>query len=134
MKVFVDTVAWIALFNKRDSLHPAAVQLMNQLQQQQSKLLTTEFVLLEVADAFCNVPTRPLVVQYLDRIRALNSLEIVPVDQVLLEAGWKFYKQRLDKDWSLTDCISFVTMAQYDSSQAFTFDHHFEQAGYVKLL
>jgi len=87
MTIFVDTVAWIALLNKRDSLHSASVQLMNQLQQLQIQLLTTEFVLLEVADAFCTVPNRPSAIQYLERIRALNSLEIVPVSQQLLDAG-----------------------------------------------
>ena len=35
---------------------------------------------------------------------------------------------------SLTDCISFVVMKQYDLHEALTADHHFEQAGFRALL
>lgn len=40
----------------------------------------------------------------------------------------------MDKDWSLTDCISFVVMEQHGISEALTADHHFEQAGFTVLL
>jgi uncharacterized protein len=133
-KVFVDTAAWIALFNKRDALHVSARQMMDTLQQQNIYLLTTDFVLLEVADAFCATSMRRLTVDYINRLRLLNSLEIVPVSSALLTQGWHLYQQRLDKSWGLTDCISFTVMAQAEITQAFTSDHHFEQAGYVKLL
>lgn len=61
-------------------------------------------------------------------------LQIVPVNQALFDQGWVLYKQRPDKDWSLTDCISFVVMMRDAIIQAFTSDHHFEQAGFIKLL
>ncbi len=53
---------------------------------------------------------------------------------LLLEAGWALYKQRPDKDWGLTDCISFVVMQREVKARAFTSDQHFAQAGFVKLL
>jgi uncharacterized protein len=133
-KVFVDTAAWIALFNKRDALHFSARQTMDTLQQQNIYLLTTDFVLLEVADALCAASMRGLTVDYINRLRLLNSLEIVPVSSALIAQGWQLYQQRLDKSWGLTDCISFMVMAQAKITQAFTSDHHFEQAGFVKLL
>ena len=61
-------------------------------------------------------------------------LEIVPVSQSLLADGWALYCQRCDKDWGLTDCISFVIMTQRQIMQAFTSDHHFEQARFINLL
>ena len=42
--------------------------------------------------------------------------------------------QRLDKDWSLTDCISFIVMRRRGLTDALTSDHHFEQAGFTILL
>jgi uncharacterized protein len=134
MSVFVDTAAWIALFNKSDDLHLPAKQLMNQLQQNNTALVTTEFVLLEFADAFCDSKTRSLAVQYVDRLRRLNRLEIVPISQELLTAGWVLYRQRLDKSWGLTDCTSFIVLGERKITEAFTSDRHFEQAGFMRLL
>ncbi|MCU0535569.1 MAG: hypothetical protein MUD14_16890 [Hydrococcus sp. Prado102] len=51
-----------------------------------------------------------------------------------LTQRWLLYKQRPDKGWSLTDCISFVVMEQLKIKQAFTCDRHFEQAGFINLL
>ncbi len=134
MTVFVDTIAWIALMNRRDNLHILTTSCMEQLRQQNTSLITTEFVLLEVADALCDPKFRALTVDYINRLRRLQSLEIVPVSQSLWAAAWSLYSDRPDKAWSLTDCTSFVVMTQQQIAQAFTADHHFEQAGFTKLL
>ena len=52
----------------------------------------------------------------------------------LFASGSDLYAQRLDKDWSLTDCISFVVMRERGIAEALTADHHFEQAGFTILL
>jgi predicted nucleic acid-binding protein len=57
-EVFVDTVAWLALLNASDTLYAPAYQVMEELRAQQARLTTTEFVLLEVADALCSPPSR----------------------------------------------------------------------------
>jgi len=44
------------------------------------------------------------------------------------------YCRREDKNWSLTDCMSFVVMEDEDIEDVLTADHHFEQAGFVALL
>lgn len=134
MKVFVDTAAWIALLNINDALHVRARQIRGTLQQQKVVLVTTEFVLLEVADALCTPAVRGQTVAFINRLRQVKRLQIIPVSQTLLADGWALYSQRPDKDWGLTDCISFVVMTQEQIAQAFTSDHHFEQAGFVKLL
>jgi len=48
--------------------------------------------------------------------------------------GWQLYCDRLDKEWSLTDCVSIAVMERDQIKEAFTSDHHFEQAGFIKLL
>jgi uncharacterized protein len=62
-----------------------------------------------------------------------NAILIAP-DDSLFEDGIELYEQRSDKDWSLTDCISFVIMEERAISDALTADHHFEQAGFHALL
>lgn len=133
-KVFVDTAAWIALLNTSDALHPPALQVMNQLRQQKAFLVTTEFVLLEVADALSTPTIRTKTVAFINSLRQLNILQIIPISQALFANGWQLYSQRHDKEWGLTDCISFVVMTQEQITIAFTSDHHFQQAGFIKLL
>jgi predicted nucleic acid-binding protein len=52
----------------------------------------------------------------------------------LFDAGLELYSRRPDKEWSLTDCISFVVMEEHGLTEALTTDHHFEQAGFTALL
>jgi predicted nucleic acid-binding protein len=135
-RVFVDTVAWIALANQRDGLHEAAHQVMNGLREQRAALVTTDFVLLEVADALSAPTIRAQTVGFVGNLLQLpeSVLKIVPASRSCLLEGWILYQQRLDKDWGLTDCISFAVMTHEDLTVAFTSDRHFEQAGFVRLL
>ena len=107
---------------------------MKTLRQQRAALITTEFVLLEVADALSAPTHRGRVVEFINSLRQLRLISILPASQGLWAAGWKLYSDRSDKDWSLTDCSSFSVMTQERLTQSFTSDHNFEQAGFVKLL
>ena len=133
-RVFVDTAAWIALINLSDALHTRAQQVTRMLGEQNTLLVTTDFVLLEVADALSAPSFRTKTVAFLNGLRQLIILEIIPADPSLLADDWELYSQRPDKEWSLTDCISFAAMMQGQITRAFTSDRHFEQAGFTKLL
>jgi uncharacterized protein len=67
-------------------------------------------------------------------LSAHRNATIVPPTQTLFEQGIAYYAARADKDWSLTDCISFIVMAEQQITEALTGDHHFEQAGFRALL
>ena len=132
--VFVDTAAWIALINAGDMLHRPAIRIMKELAHRRARLVTTEFMLLETADALCSAAIRAHTMSFLDGIRRLPALEIVPVSQQLFTDGWKLFCQRPDKDWGLSDCTSFALMTIRQIYHAFTSDLHFEQAGFVRLM
>ena len=70
----------------------------------------------------------------LEGLRASRRVEIVPLSQELLQRGLALFAKRDDKDWSLTDCISFVVMQDWDIHAALTGDRHFQQAGFSALL
>jgi len=61
-------------------------------------------------------------------------VEMLWVDEALHRAAQTYLERRLDKRYSLCDAISFVVMQQYGIAEALTTDHHFEQAGFQKLL
>jgi predicted nucleic acid-binding protein len=73
-------------------------------------------------------------VKLIDGLSLVSNLRIIPADTVLLAEGWDLYRSRPDKEWSLTDCISIVLMQKERIEEVFTSDHHFEQAGFGKLL
>ncbi len=73
-------------------------------------------------------------------VRLLNSfeidseIEIVPDSEDLHARAFALYRARPDKEWGMTDCISFVVMQDAGLTIALTTDEHFEQAGFIKLL
>jgi len=107
---------------------------MADLRSRKVALVTTEFVLLEVANALCTSAWRAKAVKLIDGFRSLPDLRIVPADTLLLAEGWQLYCSRTDKEWSLTDCISMVVAQKERIEQVFTSDRHFEQAGFAKLM
>lgn len=134
MPVLVDTAAWIALVNTRDEFHKQAEDMIAELRHRNAMLVTTEFVLLEVANSFCTVAWRDKAIKLINGLRLMPNLRIVPASSSLVADGWQLYASRVDKEWSLTDCISIVVMQREKIEQAFTSDHHFAQAGFTKLL
>jgi hypothetical protein len=63
-----------------------------------------------------------------------SGVEIVAVRDEHFQQGCDLYARRKDKDWSLTDCISFVIMREYGIDSALTSDEDFEQAGFKRLM
>ena len=132
--LFLDTVAILALVNKSDELHPQAIRTNQDLLKAGTNFITTDYILIEVANSLCKARYRHLAVQCIENIRRSARCTVLHVNPELLEKGWQLYQERPDKDWGLTDCISFVVMWESKLTKAFTSDHHFEQAGFLCLL
>src|SRR5271165_1239085 len=94
----------------------------------------SKFGLTEVGDAFSHPAARQKFVRLLQLLREQADVEIVPSTSDLFRRGEDLFSARPDKEWSLTDCISFVVMNERDINDALTNDHHFEQAGFRILL
>ena len=127
---FADSYFWFALANPGDGSHARATQYA----QASAPLVTTAWVITELADGLCKTTRRTAFVRLHDLMTHDPFLKIVPADQSLMRRGLALYASRPDKDWSLTDCISFVVMQERKLAEALTGDHHFEQAGFVALL
>lgn len=97
-------------------------------------MVTTEWVLTEVADGLASTDGRGLFARFLKDLEADPRALIMPARDVLFQGGVALYNNRLDKQWSLTDYISFVVMSDHGLHDALTGDHHFEQAGFSVLL
>ena len=129
--IFTDTFFYLALLIQNDHAHARAVAAS---EARRGRFVTTEWVLTEVADALCSPPHRESFNRLFALLKADPNTEIVPAGNSLFERGADLYADRPDKEWSLTDCISFVVMADRGLTEALTGDHHFEQAGFRALL
>ena len=126
---FADTSFWIALSSRRDQYHSRAVEWHEFVMRTGSKIITTEAILWEWLNALADASTRSIAAEGHRRAHADSRVEVVRFEPELSAAAVSLYGSRTDKDWSLTDCLSFVVMQRRGISDALTTDHHFEQAG-----
>ncbi len=128
---FADTFYFLALANEADDCHERARGVSRGSTR---PFVTTAWVLTELADAMARRKDRSTFLGLLDDLLTDLRMTIVPPTQDLFDSGIRLYAERPDKDWSLTDCISFVVMREMGISEALTGDGHFEQAGFTALL
>jgi uncharacterized protein len=129
--VFADTFFFLAVLNPADAAHARATELSRSLPQRR---LTTDWVLTEMGDAMSIGGNRALYVEFVEFLKQSPLVSIVPASRALFVRGVELFSRRPDKEWTLTDCISFVVMADEGIVEALTGDRHFEQAGFVALL
>jgi predicted nucleic acid-binding protein len=129
--VFADTFYFLALLGSRESRHLDAVAASRD---SQLRLVTTQWVLAEFGDAYCDPKDRPDFVALYRSLVKHPRIKIIPADDTLFQRGVDLFERRSDKHWSLTDCISFVVMEDEGIREALTGDRDFEQAGFTALL
>lgn len=131
---FADTAFWIAVSSKRDQYHLCAVAWHQFAIRAGSKLVTTEAVLWEWLNALSDSSTRAVAAEGYRRAHADARIEVIPLQPELVEAAAELYRARPDKNWSLTDCLSFVVMERRGLKEALTTDRHFEQANLRAIM
>jgi uncharacterized protein len=129
--VFADTTYWIALVVKQDQYHERAQRWSLRIT---GRITTTAAVMLETASALARPTWRTAVVGLMDHLEQRTDVSIVPLSADLWQRGWALYRQRTDKAWSLTDCVSFLVMQDARLTDALTADEHFQQAGFRAVL
>jgi uncharacterized protein len=129
--VFCDTFFFLAAINRHDKCHEEALGWSNAYD---GPLLTRVWVITEVADALASLENRRMFKLFHQTLAGDKRIRIITADQSLWERGLSLYFQRPDKEWSLTDCISFAVMKDEGLADALTGDRHFEQAGLKVLL
>lgn len=132
--VFADTVYWFALLNRRDEFHLKASQLSRSLHPMQ--IVTSDLVLIELLNGYSGHGelSRETASRMVKSLRGRSGIVVEPLTRESFDEALKFYGERTDKAWSMTDCSSFLIMQKYAIDSALTFDKHFAQAGFNALL
>lgn len=131
-RLLLDTVFIEALLNKRDQYHQIALNLLPTVRSAR-EVWITEAILTEVGNALSSVD-RKAADQFIQQCYRISNIKVVTVDASLFQKALTLYRSRSDRTWGLTDCISFVVMAEQELRDAMTADRHFIQAGYHALM
>jgi predicted nucleic acid-binding protein len=132
--IFVDTGYFVALLNARDGLHDQAVKLATTWERKERSFVTSDAVLIELANFFAKAGMRGQALSAIRKLRAAPGWTIQSVDRPLLVRAERRYGRHLDEAWSLTDCISMEIMVDFEATEAATPDAHFAQAGFRVLM
>lgn len=132
--LFADTFYWAAMLNPRDQWHQAVRQFNQTIGPIQ--LVTTDEVLVEFLNFFAAFDTliKQGAAQRVNLLLQSPMVQVVQQDRETLLSGLRLYEQRLDKGYSLTDCISMQTMKRCSISEVLTHDRHFTQEGFSILF
>lgn len=133
-RVFVDNSYLVAILNPKDDRHQKAKEVSQSLGNYLS--VTSEMVLTEFLNHFCarGSSFRQLAITATDQLYADPSVEIIPQTTEQFEQARLFYRKRLDKEYSLTDCVSMLIMQKKEIQDVLTHDRHFQQEGFCALL
>jgi predicted nucleic acid-binding protein len=135
-KLFIDTGAWVALNNKKDYHHKDAVEAHKDFLDRGYFYVTSEYVLDEVYTLLLLDVGHKRAIEFGYEIKDLQKkkkINLFYVDQIVLDKAWGIFEKYSDKTFSFTDCTSFVAMEMLKINEAFSFDKHFDQYGFIRL-
>ena len=132
--LFVDTAYIYAIINPNDQWHAKAVDWQTKVVSADLSLITTQFVLAEIADGLSAIRFRKSAVEIVHSLLENPQVEVVAASANLFHRGLELYQSRPDKAWGMTDCFSFIAMQENGLTDALTADVHFRQAGFNALL
>lgn len=136
MKVFIDTSAWVALENKKDTHYEDAITFKYEITNKRYRLYTSNFVLDETYTLLLANVGYEKTVEFSKRIRVLRNkglLHVISIAEDIEDAAWLIFERyNKDKFWSFTDCTSKAIMEILDIKEGFSFDKDFEQMGFLK--
>lgn len=122
-KVFLDAAYAIALAAPNDQHHAQAIKLAELLETEGAQLITTRAVVLEIGNALSKQHYRQTAIKLLHALEADPQVEIIPISEQLYQRGFQLYRNRPDKNWGITDCISFVVMEEQGLTEALTAEY-----------
>jgi len=134
--VFVDSSALKANYDSGDDYHAKAGELMRKIAARETEVtsfVTTDYVLDEAVTLTRFAHSHAMAVELAKATLVSKFVNMVYCDEELFSEGMEVFARHSDKEWSLTDCVSFAAMKKYDVRTAFTFDAHFKQAGFATV-
>jgi predicted nucleic acid-binding protein len=131
---FLDTSGWITMLNKGGDLYEEAVRIWDDLAASKRPAVLTDLIVAETGNGMSRGPGRAAFVGSWRLFSGSTHVRVVSTTRAALDGAMSLYAAHSDKNWGLVDCVSFSLMRGEGIADAFTTDHHFEQAGFRCLL
>jgi uncharacterized protein len=132
-RLFVDTAGWLACANASDIAHARACMARDAALEQGALLVTTDYVIDETLTLIRKRINLKAAEKWWLQIETSSRLRWEWIDIERTEKARALFFRHRDKDYSFTDCTSFVVMRELKINQAITTDHHFKQIGFQIL-
>jgi predicted nucleic acid-binding protein len=132
-KIFIDTNAFIALYFKKDQFHHIATNIHRELLKN-NDYVTSNYVIDETITGLVMKSSHADAVEFFEDIKKSTFIDIIYINDTLEHDSFNLFKKLSDKEFSFTDCTSFLIMKHFKIKTAFTNDHHFEQMGFEILI
>lgn len=133
-KVFLDTSFSIAITIAKDNFHERAFELADKIEEENTQIITTQAVILEIGNALSKSKYRQAAIGLINHFNSDLNISVIAITDELYKKAFELFSNRPDKEWGLVDCISFVVMQEREIEAALTTDEHFLQAGFRALL
>ena len=127
MRVFGDSSAWLPFFDRRERQHEIVRKAVRLLARQSLTIYVTDYVLDETLTLIMARVGHSTAVTCGEWLLRSPKVKVVRIDAGQWNQAWEIFRRYTDKDFSFTDCTSFVIMHQHKLIDAFSFDHHFEE-------
>jgi uncharacterized protein len=128
--LFVDTAGWMACADAVDPAHAKATVTRDRWLERKGVLVTTDYVMDETLTLIRFRLGLSAAEAWWKQVEGSTRLQWELVTPERAEKARHLFFRYADKDFSFTDCTSFVVMQQLKLKQALTTDRHFKQIGF----
>jgi uncharacterized protein len=129
-RIFVDTSAWYDLVFPGTRAHTDVARVMSA---PDAKFVTSTYVLDELVSLITSRRGHAVAVRATSPIRSAPELRLEHPDAAEEARAWRLFLDRPDKEYTLTDCLSFIIMRRLGITEAVATDNHFRQEGFTAL-
>ncbi|MBW1707828.1 MAG: type II toxin-antitoxin system VapC family toxin [Deltaproteobacteria bacterium] len=132
MQVFADTSFLVAFYNKKDKNHQRARSFISE-SDKNTAFIISDYIFDEVLTVLLVRGGKSLSIEAGRKILEDERIGLLQIDEEVFQKAWLIYQGFQDKEWSFTDCISYVLMKNLSIGTGASFDNHFNQFGFITI-
>lgn len=131
-RIFTDTSALVALFDKKDRHHRQAVAILEKIREERLRMVITDYIFDETITTVLSAAGHRTAVMVGEFLLGSKIVETIWLNESVKQKAWDFFRKHSDKVFSYTDCTSFIIMKELRVHRYFSFDADFRQAGFME--